>query len=283
MSFYRIATPWNPGYAIPKYVAAEPPGRGTFTTEWTPRGTIQQLIPDSLSGLGALGDSTIGGDPTIGAGAEDPFLKYGKTSAAAVFKAVNSVAPKYRDITLKAILQEIDPSLYGKVKANPTQANLANLMATGIAREIVELGAGKRSPRKARQVMHSRAAKPGYRPTDGWFDKYIVNPIKKYNPVSLSLDVGEDILKKATSALKTVGGAACALSQNPLGVAAASGAAAAAGQPPQTGAAGMAATAAICASGQPAPTPTIVPVMPGWVLPAAIGGGALLLIVLLKK
>jgi hypothetical protein len=71
MSFYHLPNPWNPGYAIPQYVMAEPPGRGTFTTKWLPRGTIPELIPDFLAkpgqkilgrgdaGLGSLGGNTL--------------------------------------------------------------------------------------------------------------------------------------------------------------------------------------------------------------------------------
>ncbi len=50
MSFYILPTPWDPRYALPDYVQAEPPGRGTFTTKGPRRGTIQSLIPDPLSG-----------------------------------------------------------------------------------------------------------------------------------------------------------------------------------------------------------------------------------------
>ena len=49
MSFYNLPSPWNPGYAIPEYVMAEPPERGTFTTQWLPRGTISQLVPDIIA------------------------------------------------------------------------------------------------------------------------------------------------------------------------------------------------------------------------------------------
>lgn len=75
MSFYHLPHPWNPGYAIPKYVMAEPPGRGTFTTTWLPRRTISQLIPDYLAKpvdqkllgrrdaqLGSLSGSTLGAE-----------------------------------------------------------------------------------------------------------------------------------------------------------------------------------------------------------------------------
>ena len=53
MSFYHLPHPYNPGYAIPKYVLAEPPERGTFTTRWLPRGTISSLVPDYLAKPGA--------------------------------------------------------------------------------------------------------------------------------------------------------------------------------------------------------------------------------------
>lgn len=76
MPFYHLPHPWNPGYAIPDYVLAEPPGRGTFTTAWLPRGTISELVPDylakpgkkllgrdnaGLGGLGSLGDTVLDG------------------------------------------------------------------------------------------------------------------------------------------------------------------------------------------------------------------------------
>lgn len=49
MAFYQIPNPWNPGYALPDYVLAEPPGRGTFTTNMIPRGTVDVLPPDYLA------------------------------------------------------------------------------------------------------------------------------------------------------------------------------------------------------------------------------------------
>ncbi len=49
MSFYHLPNPWNPHYAIPDYVMAEPPGRGTFTTAWLPRRTISELVPDFIA------------------------------------------------------------------------------------------------------------------------------------------------------------------------------------------------------------------------------------------
>jgi hypothetical protein len=49
MAFFQIPNPWNPGYALPDYVLAEPPGRGTFTTAMIPRRTVDVLPPDYLA------------------------------------------------------------------------------------------------------------------------------------------------------------------------------------------------------------------------------------------
>jgi len=81
MSFYQLPHPWNPGFVIPEYVMAEPPERGTFTTQWLPRGTISELVPDylakpgrkllgrndaGLSGMGSLGGCTLAGSSLAG-------------------------------------------------------------------------------------------------------------------------------------------------------------------------------------------------------------------------
>ena len=67
MSFYQLPHPWDPGYVIPEYVMAEPPERGTFTTQWLPRGTISELVPDYLAkpGRKLLGrnDAGLSGSP----------------------------------------------------------------------------------------------------------------------------------------------------------------------------------------------------------------------------
>lgn len=40
MSYLKPKNPYNPGYALPKNVLTEPKHRGTVTTNWAPRGTI---------------------------------------------------------------------------------------------------------------------------------------------------------------------------------------------------------------------------------------------------
>lgn len=46
MAQYQAPTPWNPGYDVPKYITAEPLGRGAFVTRQLPRGTFGPMPPD---------------------------------------------------------------------------------------------------------------------------------------------------------------------------------------------------------------------------------------------
>lgn len=48
-----IAAPWKTGYAYPDYISEEPIGAGVFRTKYTPRKTVDTLVPEYLSGLGA--------------------------------------------------------------------------------------------------------------------------------------------------------------------------------------------------------------------------------------
>lgn len=93
MSFYHLPHPWDPKYAIPRYVMAEPPERGTYTTQWLPRGTISEVLPDyyakrvgskilgrtdaqlgSLAGSSLAGSCFGGGDSLAGSTLEGSSL-----------------------------------------------------------------------------------------------------------------------------------------------------------------------------------------------------------------
>lgn len=96
MSFYHLPNPWDPHYAIPDYVMAEPPGRGTFTTQWMPRGTIPELVPDFLAkpgqkllGRGDAGLGSLGGD-TLSAAITAPVTAAESNTAVAVAPARSS-------------------------------------------------------------------------------------------------------------------------------------------------------------------------------------------------
>lgn len=93
--------------------------------------------------------------------------------------------------------------------------------------------------------------------------------------------------RAAKDTLNTVKDLACGLAKSEVGTMAGAGAAAAYGAPPQVGAAGASAAASMC-GGKPEeqPPPNLPPSgggLPGWVLPAAIGGGALLLAVAFRR
>jgi hypothetical protein len=167
-NFYGLPPSWNPGYEIPDYVMAEPPGRGTMTTAWLPRGTISALVPEfqavktaqqilgrNDAGLGSLGDDTLG----IGTGVarstagRDPIADYGVKAASWLMHSIKSVPSDQRTTALRAIFDAIDTSLWGKVERRATelknaglsapaalQAAMAQSMSAGMLEEIAEAG-----------------------------------------------------------------------------------------------------------------------------------------------
>lgn len=113
MSFYHLPHPWNPGYALPEYVQAEPPERGTFTTQWLPRGTISSVVPDylavpgrkllgradaQLSGLGTtlLGDLVASPLLLVGVAAAGYFLFFNKKKASPRHRLPGAKSPRNR-------------------------------------------------------------------------------------------------------------------------------------------------------------------------------------------
>ncbi len=153
MPFYHLPNPWNPGYAIPKYVLAEPPGRGTFTTKWLPRGTISQVAPDYLAKpvdrkltgrddveLGSLAGDSLGamqiydleplGQTTRATGTidvskpgftGDPIKAYGERASEWIMGTIDEVDPDDRIIALRALLDGIDKSLWQTVEKRATK------------------------------------------------------------------------------------------------------------------------------------------------------------------
>lgn len=177
MAFYHQAHPWNPGYAVPKYVLAEPPGRGTFTTKQLPRRTISQVIPDylamptkaahSLSGSSlsgstlsgsSLGDSTYKLEPLGATGRAKSPDDYGHKSAAWIMAQAKRLPAGQRARAVKALLASIDPKLPDQVAAHASklkdkglpanvalQRAMAFCLSRGISKEIVSMGKGGRS------------------------------------------------------------------------------------------------------------------------------------------
>lgn len=176
MSFLNRRNPWNPGYAMPGYVLAEPAGRGTFTTKWLQRGTISQLVPDELSGLGSLGSDGMGslsgnvfGAAAIGTKKSSPLLSalrpskpgfkgdpiaaYGMRVSEVLMGRIRRVPKVHRKAALKAVLDELDVSLWERVadKAQQFKAKghapkaamrkaIASAVSSGMAKEILAAG-----------------------------------------------------------------------------------------------------------------------------------------------
>lgn len=177
-NFYGLPPSWNPGYEIPDYVMAEPPGRGTFTTSWLPRGTISGLVPEfqavktaqrilgrNDAGLGSLGDDTLGVQTSRASSrAGDPIAAYGQKAASWLMHSIKSVPSEHRTAALRAVLDALDPSLWGTIEQRASslrasgmnakdalQQAMAQSMSAGMLGEMV--AAGRRAMRGDRNPV----------------------------------------------------------------------------------------------------------------------------------
>lgn len=195
MPKYNLPSAWNAGYAIPDYVNAEPPQQGTMTTAWLPRGTISEVLPPLMAEpepLGSLSGSSLAGSvlsvPTLvgqtlqgdslGVQARrqaqplgaDPVRGYGANAAAWIMKRIARVPQPQRKVAMRALLDAVDPTLWGEVDrlgeqlrqqgvpaARALEQALAQAMAKGVVGELREIGQralrGDRSPVKARSQL----------------------------------------------------------------------------------------------------------------------------------
>ncbi len=168
MSFYNLPGGWDAGFAIPEYIQAEVPGRGTMTTKWLPRGTISTLYPDVLmqpalkaKSLGAVERfeltpishksawSTVGDVPD----ATNPFVQGGHEIANHLIDELRTVPAPYRKIALRATLDAVKPGLFKtagalaeRYKSEGMSANaalrraLAEQITKGFVKEIGKAG-----------------------------------------------------------------------------------------------------------------------------------------------
>ena len=301
-------TPWLPrgtissvppgskhgGYAVPKYVLKEPVGSQANTTPWLARGTVPSMkgiktgLPWKASahtldsnGLGALG-ATNKGTASIGGG--DPIESYGVKAAQVVIQEMKSIPLGKRDAAMRELLGEIDPGLYssyknemGRIKdmgvpaAQAQEKGLAVAFSRGLTKEFMRLGKKGKAPtpglRKGQVALASLTG----------FDSQVNN----YQAVG-------GVWSKVKGALNKLGGLACDVATHPVTPIAAGAAGAYYGGPTgaSTATAGAGVAAAACSSGGGGggagyAVPTSA--MPSWALPAIIGGGALALILVLKK
>jgi hypothetical protein len=337
MSFYKNR-PWNPGYAVPGYVDAEPFGRGTLTTEqlrrktyslppkdWTAgyalpanvqdetagqgtietkqirRRTISQWIPDFLMDRNA-GDTMAMVESPNGMGAVeidavplqkpgypgDPIAAYGREVAAYVMSAVQSVRPSERTEALRTLFNRIDPELWQNVAVKAEyfenqglksqfalQRALAASVSDGFARELAQIGLSGQMPRTGQAAL---AAFGCHEAMGSFWDK-------------VTSGAGS-VLNFTAKAGRTISKLGCRVLSSPGAGYAAGAASAAAGVPPQAGVAGAQIAASACggSSGAPAPAPAqpqiIMMQQPASslpILPIAIGGAAILAVLLLRK
>jgi hypothetical protein len=185
MALLKAGHPWNPGYAIPQYVKDEPLGRGTFTGKYIPRGTISTDVPSDFAGgnLGGLGGTILGGwgddtenlattvaqsagkvhdhrkKPRKPGFAGDPIANYGTQAASVLFNATQKVPHDHRTPLMREMLNHIDPTLWNRVSSKASELQkakgydaptalkkaLAICMASGLTKELVDLGNGKKT------------------------------------------------------------------------------------------------------------------------------------------
>ena len=261
--FYRLPHPWNPGYAIPDYIMAEPPGRGVHRTKYLPRRTIDTTVPMYL------------GDDMMPVGSRsDMIANFGKRGAEWIMATIGSVPRDERKAAIKVLLDHLEDGLYDKVAAKAEkfqgqgyppkaalQKALAASMSEGLLNQLIDIGRGRR---------HALGLWNPF----GWAAKKIAG-------------AGGKGAQWAKEGVEKLGSLACGVVGSDIGVAAAAGGAGAAGVPPQVGAQGAQIANQMCKSGGTKPTPPTqsIPVKrtPGWVMPAAIGAGALVLVLALRK
>jgi hypothetical protein len=281
------------GYSLPAYVRNEPVGSQAGTTPWTPRGTVMSMssiktgLPWKSSahtldsnGLGALGATAVG---TATIGGNDPIAEYGKKAAVVVAQTISSVPVGQRENNMRKLLDEVDKGLYtnyikqrkkfenmGQPAPAARQNALAAAFSGGITKEFMKLGKGRKRPEPGTGMgAVSLGALMGFEAQASNYQ-----------------DLG-GILSRLSNGLKKLGGLACDVSTNPIAPLAAGAAGAYYGgaQGASTAIAGVGVAAAACsASDGPGPMyPAPAQGMPGWALPAILGGGALALILILKK
>jgi hypothetical protein len=284
MSFMQYGHPWSSGYAIPEYVRAEPPGRGTFTTKWLPRGTIPGLIPDFLAK--PVGEKLTGRDDVrLGLGAEvyelvpmsgsdfiepgsarDPSMIFGREIATIIEKKMQTLAPAERSTVLRGLLEAAAPGMNAAVEKRMAKyekegmtpkAALRKAIAISFANRMVEetLEAGKTGKPKKGGLFGTppKEALSGFW-GDAWDKMKEIHCKAAQSPATYAFMGGLSTVYTGSPQAGQTGAAIVdqTTCPQPEGGAALPGGA---GAQPQT---------------------------PSWLIPAAIGGGVLLLVLVLK-
>jgi hypothetical protein len=294
-----VPPPWRTGYAYPDYVGKEPLGRGVYRTKYMPRKTVSTLIPKYLGGLGDVDYE------------RDPIAIFGRNVSAHLMSSIYTLPPNLRKPALRALFDQIDPKLWGRVSAKasklmrerdmgPMEAlekAIAASTSMGLLEEFIALGRGKTPKPKSFLGLGAYGEEAEVIVLEG-----AMTALGFCGPICLAKKAGSGIkgavtgiggaLKGgaeqvggwASSAVKAIGSLACGVAGSGLGQQAAAAGAMAAGAPPQVGAKGAEVMQGMC--GQKGVQPTMPPPaakagIP--ILPIAIGGAALVAVVLLAR
>jgi hypothetical protein len=181
---YRRPHPYNPHYALPDHVMAEPPGTGTFTTAYSPRGTYTErprgwtggyaqpaYIEAEPSARGAMMThwlprrwlpmpipEALGADDDVRPGfVGDPIASYGQRVSQYLMRSLQVLPVEVRRRALQALLNNIDPTLDATITERAThyrdrgmdpkhalRSAIASSMSEGLAKEIIAYGRGKK-------------------------------------------------------------------------------------------------------------------------------------------
>ena len=103
---------WTGGYAVPQWILDEPSGRGVYWTKSAQRKTIQQSIPGSLGDVDQIPKPGFPGDP---------IKAYGHRASEVIMNGIRTVPPEFRLIALESLLNELESGLYAKVTTKATE------------------------------------------------------------------------------------------------------------------------------------------------------------------
>lgn len=310
---YDQIGPHSGGYTEPGYVLAERGRGGQYGTKMLPRGTVLGLPGDFLrpasgaprgapTAIGACYERAAIGEDLDRGGfrAGNPIQLYGEEAAELIVGTIDEVPAGERMAALRVVLDAVSPTLWTAVQERLGEFGkrgmpakealywaLAESMSEGMGKELVRLGRSGKVPTTGHLGLGATVAN-GRR--------------RRARPLELGGFLGgltSGAVKWTGKAIKGIGGLSCKVVRNPAVPIVAAGVATAYGVPPQVGYAGATVAQGICTKKgkmppgfdpgmYPGMSPGMYPGMypqprPPWLMPALIGGGVLVLVLVLKK
>jgi len=201
-----IPAPWRTGYAYPDYVGKEPIGRGVYRTKYMPRRTVDTLVPRYISGLDGVDHET------------DVIAEFGRKVANHVMGTVFRLAPSMRKPAMKALFDQLDPKLWSRVKEKATQVQkeqgigadeaLKRAIAASTSQGLLEefISAGRGKPLSANSM--SGLAAYGEAAEVIVLEGVMSELGAWYNPVDWVKGAGSQLSRAGGAITRTVGGSA---------------------------------------------------------------------------